>query len=120
MGWVIHEQKLEQMLQFLTGEVGGHKRAAGRRIHDAGAERRHGEHVVDGLHARLSPREAGAHQPVGGESDIRFRGLSEGVGDEIGEGRAGGDVGECVGDVSRRHAPAADRCCSRETQTRPR
>ena len=51
MGGVIHEKKLEHMLQFLAGEVARHKRTASRRIHDTGAEGRHSEHVVDGLHA---------------------------------------------------------------------
>src|SRR6266545_7078828 len=51
VGRVVHEQELEQMLQLLAGEVAGHERAAGRGIHHAGAEGRHGEHVVDGLHA---------------------------------------------------------------------
>ncbi len=51
VGRVVHEQELEQILQFLAGEVAGHEGAAGRRIHDTGAEGRHGEHVVDGLHA---------------------------------------------------------------------
>ena len=41
--------------------------------------------------------------PVGGEADVRFRGVSEGVGAEVGEERAGGDVGERVGQVPRRH-----------------
>ena len=51
VGRVIHEQELEQMLQFPAGEVGGHQRAAGRRIHDTRAQRRHGEHIIDGLYA---------------------------------------------------------------------
>ena len=96
---VVDEQKLEQMLQLLTGEVGGHKRAARGRIDDPSAEGSHGKHIVDGLHARLSSREASTHQPIGGESDICARGLSEGVRDEIGEGCTRGDVGECVGDI---------------------
>ena len=103
MGRVIHEQKLKQILQFLAGEVARHERAAGRRIHHAGAERRHGEHVVDGLHTRLPAGEAGAHHSVGGEADVRFRGVSEGVGAEVGEECAGSDVGERVGNVPRRH-----------------
>ena len=54
MGRTVDQQELEHVLQFLAGEVPGHQRASGRRIHHAGAERRHGEHVVDRLHARLS------------------------------------------------------------------
>ena len=56
VGRVIDEEELEHILQLLAGEVARHEGAAGRRIHHAGAERRHGEHVVDGLHARLSAR----------------------------------------------------------------
>ena len=46
---------------------------------------------------------AGSRQPVDGETDVRLRGFSEGVGDEIGEGGAGGDVRVRVGQVPRRH-----------------
>ena len=102
VGRVVHEQELEQVLQLLAREVAGHEGAAGRRVDDAGAERRHGEHVVDRLHAGLPTLQAGAHHSVGGESDVGLRRLSEGVGDEVGEERAGGDVGERVGQVPRR------------------
>jgi hypothetical protein len=64
VGRVIDEKKLQQVLQLLAGEIAGHKRAARCGIHDTGTERRHGEHIVDRLHARLSSGEASAHIPL--------------------------------------------------------
>ena len=54
MGRAIDEEELQHVLQFLAGKVACHEGATRRRVHHAGAERRHGEDVVDGLYARLS------------------------------------------------------------------
>ena len=64
MGRVIHEEELEQMLQFVTGEVACHTSAASRDVSHTGAKWRDTECVVDRLDAGFSPGEGRAQRDV--------------------------------------------------------
>ena len=103
VGRIVHKEELEQVLQFEAREVAGHQGATRSGIHHTGAKGRHAEHIVDRQHTRLSSHEGRAHHAVGGKADVRFRGISEGIGAKIGEDSAGRDVGKGVGKILRRH-----------------
>ena len=70
-------------------------------ITDTSAKRRYDEDIIDGLHTSLPLLQAGAHRSIDRTADVRFGGLSEHVGTEVGEDRAGGNIGVGVGQILR-------------------